>query len=464
MATFESQLLDRDVERAEIETAWRRARKGTPQLAVVWGRRRVGKTFLLASLARSRRSVFFGATEQSEGVELGRFAEALREGLGDRAKDLVGGAFGSWEAALRAVAALARDEPLMVVLDEVPYLARSTPGFASIVQFVWDHIAPGTRLLLVLTGSAVSVIEEMLGADGPLRGRPTLSRRIDPLDPVAARAFLPGMTSAAFFEAYAACGGYPLHLRAWEPRASFAANITRLALSPGGLLLADAASLLSEELADAPGYARILAAVGRGRTRFGEIANDAGQRVEFAIDVLVRAGLLRRALPVGAPKGARPNYEIADPYLAFWFSCLYARQTEIDSGQSAAVLERITPQWQRHVGWVFEEAARSHAARLVARGELPRGLVIGRWWATRGQQAEVDVLGLQGARTALIGEARWQAGALGLRDVGRLQAMLAIVPDAIDRPVIALWGRTGIASEARRAGAVGWSLREMLAE
>ena len=49
-------------------------------------------------------------------------------------------------------------------MDEVPYLARSTPGFPSVVQAVWDHVAAGTRLLLVLTGSAVGTVEEMLGA------------------------------------------------------------------------------------------------------------------------------------------------------------------------------------------------------------------------------------------------------------------------------------------------------------
>ena len=51
----------------------------------------------------------------------------------------------------------------------------------------------------------------------------------------------------------------------------------------------------------------------------------------------------------------------------------------IDSGQGGAVLRRTEPLWQRHLGWVFEELARSHARRLVARGELPADLMVGRW-------------------------------------------------------------------------------------
>jgi hypothetical protein len=98
-------------------------------------------------------------------------------------------------------------------LDEVPYLARSTPGFTSVVQAVWDHLAAPNHLFLVLNGSATGVMERMLGAGGSLRGRPTESIRIDPLDPWAARMFLPSLAPAEFVEAYAACGGYPLHLR-----------------------------------------------------------------------------------------------------------------------------------------------------------------------------------------------------------------------------------------------------------
>ncbi|MGA2165673.1 MAG: ATP-binding protein, partial [Solirubrobacteraceae bacterium] len=171
-------LIDRERELASLERAWEQAAGGRPQLAVVWGRRRVGKTFLLSHFAEHRRAVFFGATQQAEGIELARLADTVRRDLGDRAADLAGGRFASWEAALRFFAALAVEESLTVVLDEVPYLVRSTEGFASIVQAVWDHIAQGTKLMLVLTGSAIAMMEAMVGAGGALRGRATLTLRL----------------------------------------------------------------------------------------------------------------------------------------------------------------------------------------------------------------------------------------------------------------------------------------------
>lgn len=454
--------LNRDTELRRLERAWVAAKRGQPQLVVVWGRRRVGKTFLLSHFIQKKRAVFFGATQQAEGVELGRLAEAVRRDLGDYVADLAGGAFATWEAALRFFAALAAAEPLAVVLDEVPYLTRSTPGLPSVVQAVWDHLPRKTKLLLILTGSAVGTIEAMLGARGALRGRPTDRLRLDPLDPWNARRFLPRLDPVRFLEAYAACGGYPLHLAAWEPAASTDRNLERLAGSSGGLLLEDAGGILSEELPESGGYARILAAIGRGRTRYSEIAGEAGQRIEYPLDVMARAGFVTKVAPVGAPRAARGIYAIGDTYLAFWFRVLYSDLALIEGGQGAAVLRRARPRWQAHIGHVFEDVARMHAQRLVAQGDLPENLVVGRWWATSGEPCEIDVLGLEGRKSVLLGEAKWQPQPLGLPELERLRRKTERTPEPVDAPVFALWGRAGITDDARRSGARGFNLEAVL--
>ena len=455
-------LLDRDAELSVLQESSQAAAAGTPQLVVVWGRRRVGKTFLLSHLVQGKRGVFYGATEQAEGVELGRLAEAVRRDLGDSVFDLAGGGFASWEAALRFFVALARDDPIVVVLDEVPYLLRSTPGFASIVQAVWDHVPKGTKLMLVLTGSAVGTIESLLGGGGALRGRPTRALRLDPLGPVEARTFLPRLDAVGFLEAYAACGGYPLHLKRWDPSATTHQNLLHLAVTPGGILLEDAAGILREELPDVGGYPRILAAIGRGRTRMSEIANEADQRVEHPIEVLLRTGFVRRMVPIGAPRRAWPLYELADAYLAFWFGVLYSDLPQIEAGQGRAVLKRRTEQWQRQLGWIFEEAARGHAVRLVSQGRLPPDLVVGRWWATTGEPCEIDVLGLRGGRSVLLGEARWQPRPLGARDLRDLIGKSARLPRPIDEPIFALWGRGGVEPDVVRSGALGFDVEDVL--
>jgi hypothetical protein len=249
---------------------------------------------------------------------------------------------------------------------------------------------------------------------------------------------------------------------AWNEDADTAANLLALAATPGGILLEDAAGILREELSDVGGYARVLGAIGRGRTRYSAIASEAQQRIEHSLDVLVTSGFVRKALPVGAPRGARPDYEIDDPYLAFCFGVLYSSLPEIETHQGPAVLARVEPAWQRHLGAVFEETARAHARRLVERGELPSDLVVGRWWSSSGEPCEVDVLGLLGTHTHLLGEARWQQRPLDRRDLEMLHRKVTRVPHPSEAPIYALWGRGGVDSDVRRAGGLGFDVEQML--
>jgi hypothetical protein len=98
----------------------------------------------------------------------------------------------------------------------------------------------------------------------------------------------------------------------------------------------------------------------------------------------------------------------------------------------------------------------------VAAGELPADLVIGRWWAVTGEPCEVDVLGLRGSRTALLGEAKWQAHPLDVRELEALRRKTPRTPEPVDTPLYLLWGRAGITAEARRAGALGFDAKAIL--
>jgi hypothetical protein len=146
--------------------------------------------------------------------------------------------------------------------------------------------------------------------------------------------------------------------------------------------------------------------------------------------------------------------------LAFWFSVLYSDLGLIEGGQASTLL-RAKPRWETHVGSVFEQAARDHARRLVARGELP-DVAVGRWWATRGEPVEIDVLGLAGSQTRLVGEARWQQHPLGPRDLEALRRKVTRTPSPADEVVTALWGRGGVTDRALAAGATGFDVDDVV--
>jgi hypothetical protein len=309
-------------------------------------------------------------------------------------------------------------------------------------------------------------MDALVGPATPLGKRVDVRLLMRPLSPAAARTLLPRLRPEEFLEAYAACGGYPLHLRRWDQDATTEENLIELALTPGGLLLEDAPAILREAVPDLLGYQRILAAVGRGITRYSEILTAVDQRIERPIDALLRAHVLRRALPVGVPPTTRvTEYEIADTYLAFWFAVLAPAIPEIEAGDAGGVLRGAQPRWQRHLADVFKFVARMHARALVARGELPGDLVVGRWWTTERDPVSVEVLGLQGSRAYLVGGARWRSDApLGVTEVVELRRLLHYVPRPVETPVLALWGRRGVSPDVSRAGVHGFDLAAAVGE
>ena len=116
-------------------------------------------------------------------------------------------------------------------------------------------------------------------------------------------------------------------------------------------------------------------------------------------------------------------------------------------------MHRTKPRFETHIGCVFEQMAREHAQRLIEAGQLPEDLVVGRWWATSGEPCEIDVLGLRGKHTHLLGEARWQRKPLGLKELEALRRKATRVPHPVDEPTYVLWGRAG-ASDAVRSTSV----------
>ena len=436
------QVVGRERERRELGQAWARATAGQPQLVVLWGRRRVGKTYLLTHFAEGKRAVYFTATRQdSEERQLRRFAERLREQLEEQARDLVPEAFRDWESALRLVVRLADTTPLLLVIDEAPRLSAARSDFADVVSAVWENRVRQQRLMLVLSGSAVAVMEAMLGPHGGLHRRASVERRMDPFPLYDARAFLPDLAPAEFIEAYAACGGYPLHLRRWSAAQDTDANLDELAFTPGALLLRDATDILSEDLDWRGGYERVLAAMADGARRRSRIAGQAQQRIDYTLDRLKRAGYIRVVRSIGVGGSPDPFYEIADDYLAFWFTVLRDDADLVEGGQGAAVRQRTAGRWQTHVARVFEAEARAHAQRLVQAGELPPDTVVGRWW--RDETAEIDVLGLSQAAPVLVGEARWQTGQVLPRDLAELRRKSAHLPAAPAAVRYAFWARGG---------------------
>lgn len=149
------------------------------EFAVVYGRRRVGKTALINHFIEEKKAIYLMGVESSEKQNLENFSRSILEyGTGMQMDT----AFLSFQAALEYVFALAEKERIVLVIDEYPYVARASKSFASTLQMLIDQHKDRSRLMLILCGSSMSYMEDqVLAYKAPLYGRRTAQMKIQPL-------------------------------------------------------------------------------------------------------------------------------------------------------------------------------------------------------------------------------------------------------------------------------------------
>jgi hypothetical protein len=440
-----SPFVDRDQELASLEDLW----GPRFQLALLWGRRRVGKTRLLDEFATGKPAIIFQADEGTAAEQLARFTGRL---LGFRDDPLLRAQpLASWDAAMVVLTRYARDakeagHPLLVVLDEFPRLVVSNPRLPSLLQSTIEDVRrEDLPLFLVLAGSQVSLFERHV-LHGPLYGRRTWGAQLAPLDYRAAAEFFPDWSPADRLRAWGLLGGIPYYLEQWDPSRGLAWNIVHRLLSKGCVLFQEAELILKEELsADAAVYQTIIGAVAGGATRPSDIGSRAGldgRVVSRYLDQLRRLHLVERMAPAGAAEASRRGiWRLADHYLRSWFEFVRANRTDLEAHRAELVYaSRVRDRLDAHVSRpAFEDAAREHARRSIGVDPgYPARATIDAWWgpvpddrdppARRTREAEVDIVGYDGKRLVLAGEAKWSRGMGGRAALEQLRRTAVHVP------------------------------------
>jgi hypothetical protein len=343
-----------------------------PELFVLYGRRRVGKTELLQQFCRERRAVYFLAAQVREKDNLRAFRDALAESLDDALAASV--ELPDWTAALNFVAERARDERLVVVLDEFPYLCEASKGLPSEIQRFWDTRGKKSNLVLVLCGSQISFMEkEVLAERSPLFGRRTAQRKLEPLAPEDTLAFFPKWEMRDRVLAYAILGGMPAYLRRFDDDDTLFANLLRECLRPEGYLFDEVLFLLRSELSNPATYNSLLSAIARGEEKVGDIALTVGVDSTHAnkyLSTLRELSLVEREVPLTDPdplRSRRGTYRVADRFLAFHFRHIQPHIGLIHAGRGGRVLEEfIEPDLERLYDEARVDFVLSHLARHAA--------------------------------------------------------------------------------------------------
>lgn len=420
MAAAAPGFVNREAELAELRSL---AASGQPALALLYGRRRVGKTYLLDHAFRGERYFYFLAGETTSELNkrelLAEIAPLLDDpGAADPAM------YPSWRHVFRLFVDLARSGPLVVVLDEFQNLMAGTEeDIPSQLMAVWDREVRGAPLVLVLCGSEVSSLQSLEGGAGPLYGRWSWAARLRPFGYFYSAAMLPGRPPRELALAYGILGGTPRFLSAIRPGEDLGERVTDLVLSPRGSVHVQLERVIEQErgIRNPADYQAVLAAVAAGNTELNRIAQATGQvdrphGVRRALEVLEGLELIGRERNFGAPTNAPWRYYVADNALRFWYRFVQSNRSRLETGDPRAVWsEEVAPRLDQYMGKVFERMCEEAYARLGPSLILPAAHEWGRW---EGQDklrrsVEIDVVAELADGRLLTGEVKWSSSPVG---------------------------------------------------
>jgi AAA+ ATPase superfamily predicted ATPase len=421
------------------------------RLGLVWGRRRVGKTALLQEFAKGKLVVFHTASSRPQADELAVVSRHVGATARLAFRDLPSRPFRDWDDCFDTLAEIARERPVLFVVDEFPELKTSSPELESILRAFWDRARTKTHLRLLLCGSAVRTMAAIQEERAPLYGRFQISLRLDPFAPHEAARMLPKLGPADRALVWGLLGGVPLYLEWWDQARTIKQNLERLSCTPGGALLTEGDFVLATEGGGGELTRQVLHAVAAGRTKYNEIEQAVGTSPSRVIDNLIELRLLERISPVTdmSRRTRRSSYRIADNFLGFWLGVLSKYRAEIDRWLGKTILNALIADLDDHMGPWWEEAFRQHLRRMVARGDLGSEVVaVGPYWSDGRDPVEIDAVVLAGRsrKAILVGEAKWAKAMNGERVLRSLKEKARRLPATVDALVYTACAREKVSS------------------
>lgn len=390
------------------------------QFAVIYGRRRIGKTSLINQFLKGKQAIYFTGLEENALENLARFSDAIH--AFEDPSYLDGPNFASFEQAFKYLVHLSeKNDRLILVIDEFPYLAKAYPPISSMLQSYIDHYFKQNKLFIILCGSSMSFMEkQVLGYKSPLYGRRTAQFKLKPFSLHDAEEFFPQLNKEEVFELNAITGGIPLYLSFMSPEKSLRDNIKDNFLTTSAMLYAEPMSLLNQELREPASYSSIISAIAAGASRLSEISTKTGiasGALSPYLDNLIDLGIVEKRVPVTEIDKARSRktiYAIKDGMFRFWYTFVGKRVSFIERGITGPILDYILKQLPHFMGPEFEKLSQEYLWSKLFDPELvPEPFVnLGNWWGPdpkEKKQVEMDIVGFDDQKlNGYFGECKWK--------------------------------------------------------
>ena len=411
----------------ELNELNRRYQKNKFECIVIYGRRRVGKTALINEFCKEKPTIFLSALNASSQENLEALSKAIYEIKHSQTNTFP--VYSSFDAAFTEITRMAKEERLIFVIDEYPYLAKADKSISSRLQHIIDHVWKDSNLFLILCGSSMSFMEyQVLGYESPLYGRRTGQFKIKALNYKEITAFNTTLNNEQQAFIYGITGGIPHYINKLDVDNDIDAALKNNLFNTSSYLFEEPDNLLKQELREPTLYNSIITAIAGGASRANEISTKVG--IESAVcakylKVLLDLGIITKETPITEKNTKKSIYVIGDNFFRFWYRFVPKNTSAISAGRIGDIYETVIKcHYSDYMGLVYEQICREYLFRYAK--NLPIILSdIGQWWGTdvkTRKEIQIDIVGTPAeGKEYIIGSCKYKNEAIGVDELELLK-------------------------------------------
>lgn len=368
----------------ELNTLEKRYAGNSCECVVIYGRRRVGKTALINEFIKNKRTIYFSALRASAEDNLESLSKSIQEYLYQGS--IAAPVYHSFEEAFSEITRIAKNNKVVFVIDELPYLCESDDSIPSRLQHLLDHDWECSGLFLILCGSSMSFMEkEILSEQSPLFGRRTAQIKLEPLDYFDAAKFHPECSVEDNALIYGITGGVPHYINKLNVHGLVKDALLENFFDSASYLFEEPENLLRQELREPAFYNSMIAAIAGGTSKFSDIASKLHiptANCSKYLNTLMELGIVEKVEPIIGKTKNKVYYRIKDHFFRFWYRFVPGNMMAISSGNMDKIYDQAVGGYLHDfMGQTFEYMSREYLLRHFA--ELPFPLQnIGEWWGS----------------------------------------------------------------------------------
>lgn len=368
-----SKFIGRKQELNELGSLWNKA---SASLVVIRGRRRIGKSRLVDEFAQDTRYLKFSGLAPTAGVtaekQRAHFVSQLARQIG-----LPNFSVDDWSELFLMLAREVESGKVVVLFDEISWMADDDPTFLSKLKDAWDNcFKNNAQLILVLCGSVSQWIEKNIVSSTGYFGRISHKIVLQELNVNESNQLLKSqhitLSDKDTFKLLSVTGGIPWYLEQIQSRTTADQNIQRLCFSPNGLLVDEYDEIFNDLfLRRSHVYKPIVERLAQGAATLNELCDalsypKSGIFSEY-LDDLIKAGFVTRHYTWSLKTGQSSRlsqYRLSDNYCRFYIKCIYPHLAQIENGQYRDMAISSLPGWESLIGLQFENLVLKNRALL----------------------------------------------------------------------------------------------------